>query len=108
MNERTLQMAMTDFSFVLPADFDDYAWEAEAKGCFAEALMTVAGKRFRLTFYDPVRLSQEIESELERGSAFFEPNLVIVRSVTKSDMRQAAEMLAQSGQTATLVPEEAA
>ena len=108
MTARTLQTAMTDFSFVLPADFDDYAWEVEAKGCFAETMMTVAGKRFRLNFYDPVRLSQEIESELERGAAFFEPNLVIVRSVTKSDMQQAAEMLAQSGQAATLVPEEPA
>lgn len=106
---------MTDFSFVLPADFDDYAWEVEAKGCFAETLMTVAGKRFRLNFYDPVRLNQEIESELERGAAFFEPNPVIVRSVTKANMQhatcsrlQAAEMLAQSGQAATLVPEEPA
>ena len=96
---------MTDFSFVLPADFDDYAWEVEAKGFFSEAVMTVAGKCYRLNFYDPVRLSQEIESELERGAVFFEPNLVIVRSVTKSDMQQAAEVLAQSGQAVTLAPE---
>lgn len=96
---------MTDFTFVLPTDFDDYAWEVQAKGCFAEALMTVAGKRYRLNFYDPARLNQEIESELERGVAFTEPNLVIVRSVTKSDMQQAAEMLAQSGQANTLAPE---
>lgn len=96
---------MTDFSFVLPADFDDYAWEVQAKGCFTEALMTIAGKRYRLNFYDPTRLSQEIESELARGVAFAEPNLVIVRAVTRSDMEQAAEMLAQSAQANTLVPE---
>ena len=99
------ETTMTDFSFVLPADFDEYAWEVEAKGCFGEALMSIAGKRYRLNFYDLARLSQEIESELERGVAFVEPNLVIVRSVTKSDMQQAAEMLAQSGQAAILVSE---
>jgi hypothetical protein len=96
---------MSDFSFVLPADFDGYAWEVQAKGCFGEALMIVAGKRYRLNFYDPARLSQEIESELQRGVVFAEQNLVIVRSVTKSHMQEAAEMLAQLGQADILVPE---
>lgn len=105
MTTPTLQTTMTDFSLVLPADFDDYAWEVQAKGYFGDALMTVAGKRYRLNFYDPTRLSQEIASELERGAAFAEPNLVIVRAVTKSDMQQAAAMLAQSGQVNSLVPE---
>ncbi|MDP3638828.1 MAG: hypothetical protein Q8R51_15725 [Azonexus sp.] len=96
---------MSSFSFVLPADFADYEWEVTAKGCFSEARMTVSGKHYRLNFYDAVRLGQEIESELERGEVFFEPNLVIVRSVTKADMEQAAEQLVQSGQVALLTPE---
>jgi hypothetical protein len=96
---------MTDFSFVLPAEFDDYEREVKAKGCFAEAQLSVAGKRYRLNFYDPVRLRQEIESELERGAMFFEPNLVVIQSVTRTDMHQAAEMLTQSGQVAALVPD---
>lgn len=96
---------MTDFLLVLPADFDDYAWEVQAKGCFSDALLTFSGRRYRLNFYDLTRLNQEIESELERGVAFCEPNLVIVRAVTRSDMEQAAEILAQSGQANTLSPE---
>ena len=95
---------MTDFTFVLPADFEDYAWEAEVKGYFSGAIITVGGTRYPLNFYDPVRLKQEIESELERGAPFFEPNLVIVRSVTKFNMQQAEEVLAQSGQAVFLTP----
>jgi hypothetical protein len=96
---------MANFSFVLPSDFDDYEWEVKAKGCFAEAQMTIGGKHYRLNFYDPARLSQEIESELERGAVFFEPNLIVIRSVTRFGMQEAAEMLVQSGQVATLLPE---
>jgi hypothetical protein len=93
------------FSFDLPADFADYEWEVTAKGCFFEARLTVCGKHYRPSFYDVLRLGQEIESDLERGDAFFAPNLVIVRSVTRSDMERAVEQLVQSGQVASLTPE---
>jgi hypothetical protein len=96
---------MSQFSLVLPADFADYEWEVTAKGCFFEARMTVSGKHYRLNFYDAGRLGQEIESEFARGGVFFEPSLVIVRSVTRSDMERAAEHLVQSGQVASLMPE---
>lgn len=96
---------MSNFSFALPSDFADYEWEVTAKGCFSEARISVAGKQYRLNFYDPVRLGQEIESELERGGVFFEPNLVIVRSVTRVDMQRAAEQLVQSDQLALLISE---
>ena len=96
---------MSGFSFALPADFAEYEWEVLAKCCFSEARMTVSGKHYRLNFYDTTRLSQEIESELERGGVFFEPNLVIVRSVTRLDMERAAEQLVQSGQVASLMSE---
>jgi hypothetical protein len=96
---------MSNFAFVLPADFDDYEWEVEAKGWFSEARVTASGKHYRLNFYDPVRLAQEIESELQRGDVFFEPNLVVVPAVTKSNMERAVELLVQSGQIASLVAE---
>ncbi|MFG3597427.1 hypothetical protein [Bradyrhizobium sp. RDI18] len=62
---------MPGFSLDLPADFADYEWEVETKGWFCEARIIVSGKRYRLNFYDPVRLGQEIESELQRGGALF-------------------------------------
>lgn len=96
---------MSNVSLVLPADFADYEWEVTAKGCFSEARVTVSGKYFRLNFYDATRLSQEIESELDRGGVFFEPNLLVVRSVTRLAMEQVVEHLVQSGQVASLIPE---
>ena len=96
---------MPNFAFVLPADFSDYEWEVQAKGWFSEARITASGKHYRMNFYGPVRLGQEIESELERGGVFFEPNLVIVPSVTRSDMERAARYLVESGQLSSLIPE---
>jgi hypothetical protein len=96
---------MSDFSFELPQDFAEYEWEVEAKGWFPDAKLVVTGKTYRLNFYEPVRLSQEVASELERGKAFFEPNLLIVRSVTRAHMIQAAEQLMQAGQLSSLVPD---
>jgi hypothetical protein len=96
---------MSNFSFDLPEDFADYAWEVEAKGWFPGARLTVSGKKYQLIFYEPVRLAQTIEGELEERGVFFEPNLVIVQSVTRPHMERAAAFLVESGQTNSLVEE---
>jgi hypothetical protein len=96
---------VTDYSLVFPEGFDDYAWEVESKGWFGEARLTFMGRSYRMNFYEPVRLAQEIEAELERGSPFFEPNLVVVPSVTRQNMETAVEFLVQSGQLSSLVAE---
>jgi hypothetical protein len=96
---------MSQFSLGLPADFTDYEWQLESKGCFFGAWMIAGGKRYRLNFYDPVRLGQEIEDELNRGNVFFERNLVIVQSVTRANMERAAAYLVESGQATSLVEE---
>lgn len=95
-----------NFSFDVPADFADYAWEVIAKGYYPAARMTVSGKQYRLNFYDAVRLNQEILSELEHGGVFFEPNLVVVPSVTREAMEHAAQQLVLSGHVASLVEEQ--
>ena len=79
--------------------------EVETKGWFSGAKLSVAGKHYHLNFYDPVRLRQAIEDHLVGGWAFFEPNLVVVKSVTRANMKQAAEALVQSGQVASLAAE---
>jgi hypothetical protein len=86
---------MTDYRFDLPADFEEYAWEVEIKGWFEGAVLTFQGKKYRLLFYDPVRVGQEIQSSIEREGAFFDPNLVVVPSVTRSNMQRAAARLAE-------------
>jgi len=96
---------MPSYSFILPSDFADYELEVTSKGWFPEAELIVSGKRYRLNFYDPVRLGQDIEGELAEGRVFFEPNVVVVRSVTRVNMEQAAEHLAQSVYVEMLIPE---
>ena len=93
------------YLFELPSDFSDYEWEIMEKGYFSGSRMTVAGRQYRLNFYDAVRLGQEIASELENGVVFFEPNLVVVRSVTEAEMERAAGLLVQSGLVASLIPD---
>lgn len=70
---------MTDYSLDFPAGFDDYAWEVQSKGWFSDVRLAAYGKQYRIAFYDPVRLSQEIQEEIHRGGVFFEPNLVVVQ-----------------------------
>jgi len=96
---------MSAYSLVLPADFADHEWEVSAKGCFPNAPVVIGRKRYRVNFYDAVRLGQEIESGLESGRVFFEPNLVIVRSVTRAEMEAAMDQLVQFGQVTSLTPE---
>ena len=81
----------------LPEDFDAYEWEVEAKGWFPDARLSAFGKEYPLNFYDPVRLAQEIASEHERSAVFCEPNLVVVKKVTRSGMEEAAQELVRSG-----------
>lgn len=87
----------------LPADFNEYGWDVEAKGCFGGAQLSAAGKTYKLNFYDPVRLAQEIDAELRRGQIFFESNLVVVKSVTREEMEQAVNALLRAGRCGELV-----
>lgn len=96
---------MTNYSLILPEEFDDYASEVESKGWFSDARLHCQGRQYGLTFYDPVRLGQEIEGELQRGGVFFEPNLVVVQSVTRQNMEKAIDILIQSGSVGSLIAE---
>jgi hypothetical protein len=50
-----------------------------------------------------VKTCQDIESELDHAGSFFEPNLVIIQSVTRANMERAAAFLVETGQVASLV-----
>ena len=94
---------MTSQPLIFPEGFDEYAAEVESKGWFPDARLNFEGRNYVLTFYDPVRLAQEIEAELQRGGIFFEPNLVVVKSVTRQNMEAATDILIQSGGVNSLV-----
>jgi hypothetical protein len=96
---------VSDFSLIFPEGYEDYAWELESKGCFSEVRLEFQGRRYRLTFYDPARLGQDIEDELQRGGVYFEPNLVVVPAVTRQNMEKAAAQLMKQARLGSLVAE---
>jgi len=88
---------VTENSLQLPDEFDQFASEVEAKGWFGEASLNLRGKKYRLNFYDARRLRQEISDSIGRGKAFFEPNLVVIKSLTRAQMESAAGQLVEAG-----------
>ncbi|MEP3475707.1 MAG: hypothetical protein ABJN57_05775 [Hyphomicrobiales bacterium] len=93
---------MTDFELSLPDDFDKYAWELKSKGWYDHAVMSCKGNKYKLSFYDPVRLAQEIQNELSSVDAFLEDNLVVINTVDRSYMEKAVKYLALSGRYKSL------
>lgn len=96
---------MRSWYLELPADFDDYCWEVEAKGWFSGARIIASDIRYSINFYDQARLSQQIQDEVPAGQIFFEPNLVVIRAVTRTNMENAAEELVLSGRVSSLLAE---
>jgi hypothetical protein len=98
---------MAGFELIFPDYYSDTfdETEVEVKGWFSGAKLSVDGNHYTLNFYDPVRLGQTVADDLQERRVFFEPNLVVVKSVTRANMQQAAQALVQSGQVASLIAE---
>lgn len=96
---------MSNVTIEFPSGFDDYEWEVEAKGWLQGVVATIDGRRYPLTFYDPTRLSQDIEEELARGTGFFEPNVFVVRSVDREHIESAVAAVVATGRHKALAPE---
>jgi hypothetical protein len=96
---------MSAFMLELDETFDDYAWETEAKGWFPNAIAIVDQRRYRITFYDSARLAQDIADELKAAEVFFEPNLVVVPSVTRQNMENAIRAIVSAGRHLNMMPE---
>ena len=96
---------MRNFSLIFPDDFDDYAWEVEAKGWLNDVILETNGQKFRIMFYDLARLSQDIESALAINAAFVEKNVVVVPHVTRLAIEQAVQFMAISDGFARLKSE---
>ena len=75
---------------------DDF--EAPRKGWRDAHVELDDGSRYRVTFYDVVRLAQTLEDERRAGRAFLgEPGLIVLDEVTRSKMEDAAARLAREG-----------
>jgi hypothetical protein len=83
-------------SLIFTCDFDAREeWEAEKKGYFTSAAVQLPdGTKVPVCFWDPVRLSQELEMELKwGGTCFSEPGMIVIPKVTVENMKAAVEEL---------------
>jgi hypothetical protein len=88
-------------------EFDEWAQvEAEARGYLSHIFVRQAdGKLYPVVFYDCVRLAQDLESEISTGKmCIADPGLIIVPSVTLSNIVTAIEKLSEEGSFSNFVP----
>lgn len=94
---------MTDrerpWTLVLPEGWNDaYDWaEAETRGVLMGAHLDFGGRRIPFIFYDPVRLAQDAEGETQ-GGLFYEPNVVVVKVLTREAVYDALDQITTYGQ----------
>jgi hypothetical protein len=87
------------FTVLFPADYDSQSeFETPLRGYLSEVEVELEGMRYRLFFIDPVRLGQELKSNIDSGRPYFaEPNLIILPEVTTDAIKKAVEGLARNG-----------
>jgi hypothetical protein len=86
-----------------PEQFDEIEWLIESKGYFEGLEIRISGQILRPTFYDPVRLSQDIASALANERAFTLPFLIVVPDLSVKSMKETVARLAKSGELSRLV-----
>lgn len=85
---------------VYPIEWDERdIIERPAKGWLSDVIVqTESGTEHKLSFYDPTRLAQEIQSELSSGkSGFIELGLIVVPEVTKENIEMAIKQAESEG-----------
>lgn len=94
---------MTDSSratLSFTCDLDDRAiYEIEQKGYFEHALVNLPdGSAVRVCFWDPVRLAQDLETNVKLGKNYIaEPGLIVLPRISVRNMTVAVEDLYQRG-----------
>lgn len=88
---------MEQYTLKWPEDFEAYSGEIESKGWFVGLEIVIEEKTLRPVFYDPVRLSQDVDEEISTAGFFLEPCLIVVRQVTRETIERTVAELAKSG-----------
>jgi hypothetical protein len=93
-----MSQSPSTYEVVYPNYFDVDAGDIRARGYFADLVVIVGDRRLRPTIMTAQRLAAESEIELSGAKhCYFEPNLVIVREVTRSMIDAAIDDLSQIG-----------
>ena len=73
---------------------DDVPWsETEARG-YLPVTVSDGRREVDLVFYDPTRLAQDVEAEIDPSGQFTSPPVVVLPSVTRPAIEAAAHALA--------------
>ena len=82
-------------NFVIVFDFsidDLFLMEIKSKGCILGILIKIKNKiEIKISFYDSIRLKQEIDDELNCDNFFYEANIVVIKEVTIEEILVAVE-----------------
>lgn len=81
-------------------EFDEQAqFEASARGYLSHVkVRTIDNVVYPVCFYDPVRLSQDLDEECDQGNCFIaEPGMIVLRNITLPDMQAAIDRLELEG-----------
>ena len=92
---------------ILPEGFGERtASEIRQKGWFEASVKTKDGIRYTISFFDPVRMRQELEDNVRNDEpCLAEPNLIIVPELTIEALQSAIEHLWNKGSFRYFVPE---
>jgi hypothetical protein len=105
MTTKPVEPQLARIVFQFPFD-DRAAAEAAARGFLSNVVVELtSGVRYPVVFYDPVRLSQDLEDDASRGLPFMaEPGLIIVPEVKLEIITTAVRELAKRGYFGHLKP----
>ena len=91
---------MDAYELRYPEGYEELSWEYKAKGWIAGVILLYGGAEYVLNIYEPERLRQDVEDELQGSSVFFEPNLLVVPVVDRPSIKIAIERLISRGDVA--------
>ena len=82
-----------------PEGMDEYEWEIEAKGWLPGVVVRSGRRQWTLTVYDPIRLHQDITSDLRTSQYVALADVLVVPQVTRHAITTALDTLATTAFT---------
>jgi hypothetical protein len=88
------------FTLRFPEDFDAQSeFETPSRGYLSDVVVQSSnGSCYRLFFYDPVRMRQDLDAAVAAGKPYLaEPNLIVLSEVTTENIERAVQGLWRDG-----------
>ena len=101
----SIDPAKVELLFVLEFTSRD-AFEAQSRGYLSHVLVALNGvELYPVTFYDAVRLGEDLEESAKHGRAFVaDPGMIVLQEVTLPAMQTAVRKLSEEGFFSHLLP----